>query len=44
VRGLIVNYYYNASNFSPSVYGASLQRPRFVPGTIFFCFMSFLIC
>jgi hypothetical protein len=44
VRGLIVNYYYNASNFSPSVYGASLQRPRFVPGTIFFCFMSFFIC
>ncbi|KAL9404819.1 hypothetical protein Peur_001791 [Populus x canadensis] len=32
VRGLIDNYYYNASNFSPSVYGASLQRPRFVPG------------
>ncbi|KAK3033324.1 hypothetical protein RJ639_034171 [Escallonia herrerae] len=32
IRGLIVNYYYNDSNFSPSVYGASLQRPRFVPG------------
>jgi hypothetical protein len=33
VRGLIVNYYYNVSNFSPFIYGASLQRPRFVPGT-----------
>ncbi|KAA8549999.1 hypothetical protein F0562_001683 [Nyssa sinensis] len=32
LRGLIVHYYYNASNFSPSIYGASLQRPRFVPG------------
>ncbi|OVA05709.1 hypothetical protein BVC80_1417g1 [Macleaya cordata] len=32
LRGLILNYYYNASNFSPSLYGASLQRPRFVPG------------
>ncbi|XP_057956291.1 uncharacterized protein LOC131149665 [Malania oleifera] len=32
IRGLISNYYYNASNFSPSIYGASLQRPRFVPG------------
>lgn len=36
LRALILNYYYNASNFSPIVYGASLQRPRFVPGTIFF--------
>ena len=25
--------YYNVSNFSPFIYGASLQRPRFVPGT-----------
>ncbi|PSR86755.1 Ubiquitin carboxyl-terminal hydrolase [Actinidia chinensis var. chinensis] len=32
LRGLIENYYYNASNFSPWIYGASLQRPRFVPG------------
>ncbi|KAL3580198.1 hypothetical protein D5086_018033 [Populus alba] len=32
VRSLIVNYYYNVSNFSPFIYGASLQRPRFVPG------------
>ncbi|XAR60282.1 hypothetical protein NMG60_11033588 [Bertholletia excelsa] len=32
LKGLIVNYYYNSSNFSPSIYGASLQRPRFVPG------------
>lgn len=32
LRGLIVNYYYNASNYSPWIYGASLQRPRFVPG------------
>ncbi|XP_040992248.1 uncharacterized protein LOC121239162 [Juglans microcarpa x Juglans regia] len=29
---LIMNFYYNASNFSPSIYGVSLQRPRFVPG------------
>lgn len=34
VKNLIVNFYYNASNYSPSAYGASLQRPRFVPGTI----------
>lgn len=32
LRGLIVNYYYNSSNFNPNIYGASLQRPRFVPG------------
>ncbi|GAB4855952.1 hypothetical protein Ancab_024591 [Ancistrocladus abbreviatus] len=32
LKGLIVKYYYNKSNFSPSIYGASLQRPRFVPG------------
>ncbi|XWS52657.1 hypothetical protein CRYUN_Cryun11dG0089700 [Craigia yunnanensis] len=32
LRALVLNYYYNASNFSPFVYGASLQRPRFVPG------------
>ncbi|KAJ9537426.1 hypothetical protein OSB04_030159 [Centaurea solstitialis] len=31
LKGLIVNYYYNASNYSPWIYGASLQRPRFVP-------------
>ncbi|KAF8395746.1 hypothetical protein HHK36_019697 [Tetracentron sinense] len=30
LRGLIVHYYYNSSNFSPSIYGVSLQRPRFV--------------
>ncbi|GMI81620.1 hypothetical protein like AT5G12260 [Hibiscus trionum] len=32
LKALILNFYYNASNFSPNVYGASLQRPRFVPG------------
>ncbi|KAJ0083580.1 hypothetical protein Patl1_30096 [Pistacia atlantica] len=32
LRDLIVNYYYNSSNSSQSIYGASLQRPRFVPG------------
>ncbi|KAL8263827.1 hypothetical protein R6Q59_021957 [Mikania micrantha] len=32
LKGLIVNYYFNASNYSPWIYGASLQRPRFVPG------------
>ncbi|KAJ7960509.1 putative Transferase, transferring glycosyl groups [Quillaja saponaria] len=32
VKSLIVNFYYNASNLSPSIYGVSLQRPRFVPG------------
>lgn len=32
LKRLIENYYYNQSNFSPSIYGASLQRPRFVPG------------
>ncbi|CAL5428235.1 unnamed protein product [Camellia sinensis] len=33
LRDLIVNYYYNSSNFNPSIYGASLQRRRFVPAT-----------
>ncbi|KAF6155257.1 hypothetical protein GIB67_019783 [Kingdonia uniflora] len=32
LRELILNYYYNSSNYSPLIYGASLQRPRFVPG------------
>ena len=32
LKALILNYYYNESNFSPMIYGASLQRPRFVPG------------
>ncbi|KAK9068138.1 hypothetical protein SSX86_012249 [Deinandra increscens subsp. villosa] len=32
LKGLIVHYYYNGSNYSPWIYGASLQRPRFVPG------------
>ncbi|KAK4356465.1 hypothetical protein RND71_025436 [Anisodus tanguticus] len=32
LKSLIENYYYNESNFSPMIYGASLQRPRFVPG------------
>lgn len=32
LKRLIENYYYNQSNFIPSIYGASLQRPRFVPG------------
>ncbi|KAL2510928.1 glycosyltransferase family protein 2 [Abeliophyllum distichum] len=32
LKAVILNYYYNASNFSPMIYGASLQRPRFVPG------------
>lgn len=36
LRSLILNYYYNTSNYAPSIYGASLQRPRFVPGTTFF--------
>jgi hypothetical protein len=36
LRSLIQDFYYSASNFSPSIYGASLQRPRFVPGIIFF--------
>ncbi|KAM7272237.1 hypothetical protein ACFE04_026900 [Oxalis oulophora] len=32
LKALIVSYYFNQDNFSPFVYGASLQRPRFVPG------------
>ncbi|XP_068666116.1 uncharacterized protein [Aristolochia californica] len=32
LRSLISYYYYNSVNFSPSIYGASLQRPRFVAG------------
>ncbi|XP_078445141.1 transferring glycosyl group transferase [Wolffia australiana] len=29
---IIRDYYYDSSNFSSSIFGASLQRPRFVPG------------
>ncbi|XP_024012625.1 uncharacterized protein LOC18017290 isoform X2 [Eutrema salsugineum] len=29
---VIRDYYYDTSNFNPSIYGASLQRPRLVPG------------
>ncbi|TKY64200.1 hypothetical protein E2542_SST14092 [Spatholobus suberectus] len=32
VKTLILNFYYNASNYSPSIFGVSLQRARFVPG------------
>ncbi|KAL6518724.1 hypothetical protein OROHE_017774 [Orobanche hederae] len=32
LKAVILKFYYNSSNFSPSIYGASLQRPRFVPG------------
>ncbi|CAN7141257.1 unnamed protein product [Brassica rapa subsp. narinosa] len=32
LESVIRNYYYDRSNYDPSVYGASLQRPRFVPG------------
>ncbi|XP_027336040.1 uncharacterized protein LOC113849958 [Abrus precatorius] len=32
VKTLILNFYYNGSNYSPSIYGVSLQRARFVPG------------
>lgn len=32
LKGLILKYYYDPSNYSPYIYGASLQRPRFVAG------------
>lgn len=32
LESVIRSYYYDRSNYNPSVYGASLQRPRFVPG------------
>ncbi|KAK1319692.1 hypothetical protein QJS10_CPB04g00468 [Acorus calamus] len=32
LKGLILKYYYDPANYSPSIYGASLQRPRFVAG------------
>ncbi|XP_020585921.1 uncharacterized protein LOC110028428 [Phalaenopsis equestris] len=32
LKALILNYYYDLSNYSPFIYGASLQRPRFVAG------------
>ncbi|KAH9316116.1 hypothetical protein KI387_024743, partial [Taxus chinensis] len=32
LRALIATYYYDPQNFSPMIYGASLQRPRFVGG------------
>lgn len=35
LKGLILKYYYEPENYSPDVYGASLQRPRFVAGMCF---------
>ncbi|PKA67150.1 hypothetical protein AXF42_Ash004642 [Apostasia shenzhenica] len=32
LKALIMRYYYDRSNYSPLIYGASLQRPRFVAG------------
>ncbi|KAL0736042.1 hypothetical protein Bca4012_012252 [Brassica carinata] len=32
LESVIRDYYYDRSNYDPSIYGASLQRPRFVPG------------
>ncbi|CAL9153639.1 uncharacterized protein LOC135587121 [Musa acuminata AAA Group] len=32
LKGLILKYYYDPANYDPSIYGASLQRPRFVAG------------
>lgn len=32
LRQVIENYYFNSSNYDPTIYGVSLQRPRFVPG------------
>lgn len=32
LKALILKYYYDISNYSPLIYGASLQRPRFVAG------------
>ncbi|XP_072985887.1 uncharacterized protein [Typha latifolia] len=32
LKGLVLKYYYDRSNYSPSIFGASLQRPRFVAG------------
>lgn len=44
LRSLILNYYYNDANFRPYIYGASLQRPRFVPGTLGFFFLFLHRC
>lgn len=35
LKSLILKYYYDRANFNPMIYGASLQRPRFVPGMCF---------
>ncbi|KAJ6845790.1 uncharacterized protein M6B38_285675 [Iris pallida] len=32
LKRLILKYYYDPDNYSPDIYGASLQRPRFVAG------------
>ncbi|KAF8661890.1 hypothetical protein HU200_056850 [Digitaria exilis] len=32
LKRLVMKYYYDRENYSPYVFGASLQRPRFVPG------------
>lgn len=36
LKSLILKYYYDRTNFNPMIYGASLQRPRFVPGMYVF--------
>ena len=32
LRRIIHTYYFDPSNYDPTIYGISLQRPRFVPG------------
>ncbi|KAI0531163.1 hypothetical protein KFK09_000716 [Dendrobium nobile] len=32
LKAIILKYYYDLSNYSPLIYGVSLQRPRFVAG------------
>lgn len=44
VKAVILNYYYNINSSSPSIYGVSLQRPRFVPGTIYCLFLLLHYC
>ena len=43
LKRLIWDYYYDSSNFSPWIFGASLQRPRLVPGEDFIIFQGCLI-
>ncbi|XP_072985888.1 uncharacterized protein [Typha latifolia] len=40
LKGLVLKYYYDRSNYSPSIFGASLQRPRWLAHGVSFSFQN----